>query len=78
MRRRDIIKYSLAGVMALGTFGAIMALEVAKTQRRFPDADGQRRTLQTLDTFGQVDRSPLDPPPPVGNRPTPLPPSGTP
>jgi hypothetical protein len=68
MRTRDVIKYSVAGSIAIGTIACIIALEVAKQGRRSDDPQRQRSIQSTLDTFGQTDRPPTAPPPqPSGN-----------
>jgi hypothetical protein len=66
LRTRDWIKYGLAGTIALGTVGCIIALEVAKQGRAIPDPNEQRVIQQTLSTFGQIDR-PVNSPPPTSS-----------
>ena len=63
MRKRDLIKYSVAGSMAVGTIACIVALEIAKEGRKIQDPQRQRVIQQTLETFGQTDRPTIDPPP---------------
>ena len=58
IKKRDVLKYAFAAVLAAATVAAIGGMTYAKYQREHRSEEEMRRIQQTLHTFGEGGKIP--------------------
>lgn len=52
IKRRDVLKFAFATILAVVTFAAIAGMTYAKSQRKKQGEDEVRRIRQTIEQYG--------------------------